>query len=101
WLQVDLGYARQIFAIDTMGYRYAPMYVKTYRIKHSWDGNTWMWYGNDALHVRMMTWIFQGNTDNIGVARNYFDSPVEARFVRIYPSDFQSNICTRWELYTC
>ncbi|ELT97253.1 hypothetical protein CAPTEDRAFT_192391 [Capitella teleta] len=100
WMQIDLGYSMSIIAIDTMGYEEEEIFVKTYKLQSSEDGKTWMWYKNEENPDVCMK-IFEGNIDEINVVRNYFDPPIQARFMKFYPLEFKTFICVRWELYTC
>lgn len=45
--------------------------------------------------------MFQGNSDDRGVALARLDRMVSARFVRILPHDFQNGIYLRVELMGC
>ncbi|ELT89822.1 hypothetical protein CAPTEDRAFT_48192, partial [Capitella teleta] len=96
WLQVDLGYSRSIYAIDTMGNPNINMLVKTFKIEYREDGQLWKWYTLNGL-----TKIFDGNTQTDVVVRNYFDPPIAARFVKLYPLQHENYRCMRWEMYTC
>ena len=45
--------------------------------------------------------VWNGNSDGLGTVTNMFRTPLEARFIRIYPLDYKSKMCLRLELYGC
>ncbi|ELT97254.1 hypothetical protein CAPTEDRAFT_48159, partial [Capitella teleta] len=96
WLQLDLGYSMSITAIDTMGLEGKEAFVMTYKIEYSEDEKTWAWYKDEGEHN-----IFEGNTNEIDVVRNYFDPPIQARYLTLRPLEYKTYSCVRWELYTC
>lgn len=59
--------------------------------------------------VAMMTMIIyiflqkmlDGNTDMSTVKRNNLTKPVVARYVRIHPTAWQTDVCLRAEFYGC
>ena len=42
-----------------------------------------------------------GNTNNDGLVRNMFPTPILAQFIRVYPHTWEHNICLRFELLGC
>ncbi|ELU01008.1 hypothetical protein CAPTEDRAFT_195559 [Capitella teleta] len=95
WLQVEFEASMPIIAIDTKGY--SSYYVTEYKISHSMDGLTWIWYENDASPR-----VFSGSLNDSSVLiRNYFDPPIEASFLRLHPVAWNEHPGVKWELYTC
>ena len=45
--------------------------------------------------------MFDGNTDMSTVKRNNLTKPIVARYVRIHPTAWQTDVCLRAEFYGC
>ena len=45
--------------------------------------------------------MLDGNTDMSTVKRNNLTKPVVARYVRIHPTAWQTDVCLRTEFYGC
>merc|ERR1739838_729849 len=103
WLQVDLESNRRIFGVATQGYRGSRVsstccYTTTYGIHFKLDGQqTFETYTDDKGNAK----TFNGNVDNDSVAKNNFEVPFTARYIRILPQKWQLNPTLRWELYVC
>ena len=59
-----------------------------------------------AIIIIMITDIFlqkmlDGNTDMSTVKRNNLTKPIVARYVRIHPTAWQTDVCLRAEFYGC
>jgi hypothetical protein len=83
WYQIDTGKSSSIAGIVTKGrvhvpdVVWSPQYVKTYKVKSSTDGTTWV----DVEGGKSYT----GNTDSDTPVTVTFAAPVSARYIRIYP----------------
>uniref|UniRef100_A0AAY4BIV4 Discoidin, CUB and LCCL domain containing 2 n=1 Tax=Denticeps clupeoides TaxID=299321 RepID=A0AAY4BIV4_9TELE len=97
WIQVDLKRGKRITGIITTGSALLEhqFYVSAYRVLYSQDGQQWMTYQESSSnHVK----IFQGNSDYLHEVRNNFIPPIEARYVRISPTQWHQRIALRMEL---
>lgn len=45
--------------------------------------------------------IFDGNLDAVSVRKHYLDRPQVARYVQLWPVDYNRGMAVRWELYGC
>lgn len=45
--------------------------------------------------------MLDGNTDMTTVRRNNLTKPIVARYVRIHPTAWQTDVCLRTEFYGC
>ncbi|XP_020506877.3 discoidin, CUB and LCCL domain-containing protein 2 [Labrus bergylta] len=101
WLQVDLKREKRIITgIITTGstLREYQYYVSAYRVQHSSDGQQWHIY-REANSTQDK--IFQGNINYLHEVRNNFIPPIEARFLRIYPTTWHQRIALKLELLGC
>ncbi|KAK0147173.1 Discoidin, CUB and LCCL domain-containing protein 2 [Merluccius polli] len=100
WLQVDLKREKRITGISTTGstLREYAWYVSAYRVLYSSDGQNWLAHreGNSTQDK-----IFQGNTNYAHEVRNNFIPPIEARYVRICPTQWHHRISLKLELLGC
>ncbi|CAD7676127.1 unnamed protein product [Nyctereutes procyonoides] len=100
WLQVDLGFQRQVTGIITQGARDFGhiQYVAAYKVAYSNDRTNWTEYKDQgAIEGK----IFPGNLDNNSHKKNMFEMPFLARFVRILPVAWHNRITMRVELLGC
>lgn len=100
YFQIDLLRVRHVSAIATQGvyWNYLSYYVKTYTIKHSYDGMDWLTYkDSDGDSDR----LFTGNSDANSVKLNNFRDTFVTRYLRIYPKDHRYDMCLRVEVYGC
>ncbi|CAL8387849.1 unnamed protein product [Gadus morhua 'NCC'] len=100
WLQVDLKRPTRITGITTTGstLRGHIWYVSAYRVLYSLDGQKWLAHREgDSTQDK----IFQGNTNNMHEVRNNFIPPIEARYVRINPTQWYHRINLKLELLGC
>ncbi|XP_069034949.1 discoidin, CUB and LCCL domain-containing protein 2 [Lepisosteus oculatus] len=100
WLQVDLKKEKRITGITTTGstlkdYYY---YVSSYRVLYSHDGQQWTVFRETNTDQDK---IFQGNTNYLQEVRNNFIPPIEARFIRINPTQWHQRIAMKFELLGC
>uniref|UniRef100_A0A8K9V1R3 Discoidin, CUB and LCCL domain containing 2 n=1 Tax=Oncorhynchus mykiss TaxID=8022 RepID=A0A8K9V1R3_ONCMY len=100
WLQVDLKKEKRITGITTTGSTLLEyqFYVSAYRILYSNDGQYWSTYREaDATQDKS----FQGNTNYLQEVRNNFIPPIEARYVRMSPTQWHQRIALKFELLGC
>ncbi|MGH0143764.1 UNVERIFIED_CONTAM: hypothetical protein FKN15_054609 [Acipenser sinensis] len=100
WLQVELQEKKKITGIVTQGAKSMTneMYVKTFSIQYSNNGNNWTPYREDEDSPDK---IFVGNTDSSGHVKNYIYPPIFARFIRVMPKTWSNSITLRIELLGC
>ncbi|XP_006900063.1 PREDICTED: coagulation factor VIII [Elephantulus edwardii] len=98
WLQVDLSKTMKVTGIMTQGAKslLTSMYVKEFLISSSQDGYHWTLYLQNGK-VK----VFQGNQDSITPMVNFFDPPLLARYLRIYPQSWVHHIALRLEVLGC
>uniref|UniRef100_A0A673WFA1 Discoidin, CUB and LCCL domain containing 2 n=1 Tax=Salmo trutta TaxID=8032 RepID=A0A673WFA1_SALTR len=100
WLQVDLKKEKRITGITTTGSSLPEyqFYVSAYRVLYSNDGQNWSVYREaDATQNKS----FQGNTNYLQEVRNNFIPPIEARYVRMSPTQWHQRIALKFELFGC
>ncbi|XP_068671845.1 discoidin, CUB and LCCL domain-containing protein 2-like isoform X1 [Montipora foliosa] len=92
YLQVDLVQDRIISGIATQGFEGSSLdyYVKKYEVRYSRDGQTWR-----------IGQVMRGNHDGKSVVTRTFTPAIFARYIRIYPLNYNYRICMRMELYGC
>ncbi|XP_054642335.1 discoidin, CUB and LCCL domain-containing protein 2 [Dunckerocampus dactyliophorus] len=100
WLQVDLKRQKRITGIITTGstLREYQYYISTYRVLYSQDGQQWLCY-KEANSTQDM--VFKGNINYLHEVRNNFIPPMEARYVRINPTQWHQRIAIKLELLGC
>ncbi|KAM9685805.1 coagulation factor V isoform 1-T1 [Trichechus inunguis] len=100
WLQIDLLKIKKITAIVTQGCKFlsSEMYVKSYAIHYSDQGVEWKPYRQKFF---MVDKIFEGNSNNKGHVKNFFNPPIISRFIRIIPKTWNQSIALRMELFGC
>ena len=97
YAQADMGVVRRLNAVATRGRSDAHQWVQTYRFGYSVDGSTYTFITNDDGS----DYVFTGNNDYNTIVTNDFESPVVARYVRIYPLTWYSHMSMRMEVYGC
>lgn len=95
YLQIDLERPMAITGIMTQGAkRYTKwQYVTKYKVAFTRDGNNWNYYLDGK--------ILDGNSDNDGHVRNWFNPPILTSSLRIYPHSWYNHITLRLELFGC
>jgi len=88
---MDAGKTVKLVGVVTKGQDNSNRWVRTYRVKTSTDGSTWSSVENGKT--------FNGNTDRNTQVAAEFDTPVTARYVRIYPQTWQGMPAMRAGLY--
>ncbi|XP_037688938.1 lactadherin [Choloepus didactylus] len=100
WLQIDLGSPKRVTGIVTQGARDFGhiQYVAAYKVAYSDDGKNWTEYREQGA---MESRIFSGNFDNNSHKKNVFETPIQARYIRILPVAWHNRITLRVELLGC
>ncbi|XP_006885237.1 PREDICTED: lactadherin [Elephantulus edwardii] len=100
WLQVDLGTKKRLSGIITQGARDfgTVQYVAAFKVAYSNDGKNWTEYRERGSTESK---IFHGNFDNNSHKKNIFETPFEARYVRVLPVSWHNHITLRLELLGC
>ncbi|XP_061110695.1 neuropilin-1a-like isoform X2 [Conger conger] len=100
WIQVDLGFLRNVVAIGTQGAvsmeTKKPYFVRSYKVDVSSNGEDWAPL-KDGPRQR----VFQGNTNPTDVVIRDLPKPTLARFIRIRPVSWETGISMRFEVYGC
>ncbi|XP_022805050.1 uncharacterized protein LOC111342257 [Stylophora pistillata] len=100
WLHVDLLSLTIVTGVATQG-RNAPriqQWVTKYRFQYSNDGVNFHFYkekGDNSFK------IFTGNGDSESAVYNILNPPITARYIRILPIAWHTNIAMRIEIYGC
>ncbi|XP_048855318.1 discoidin, CUB and LCCL domain-containing protein 2 isoform X1 [Brienomyrus brachyistius] len=100
WLQLDLKKRKRITGIITTGSTLMEyqFFVSAYRVQYSQDGQLWYVFREaDADQDK----IFQGNINYLHEVRNNFIPPMEARYVRVSPTQWHQRIALKMELLGC
>jgi hypothetical protein len=90
---VDLLEKFLITEIHTRGCALANQWITRYRIGYVDDRNKHVLLTNLDGGTE-----FDANYDGASVAINTYFHPFVARYVRIYPIKFNSNVCLNWDL---
>jgi hypothetical protein len=92
WYQMDNGVVGKITGVAIMG-RDVPdheQWVKTFKVQSK--GATGTWTDVDSGKV------YTGNTDKETQVDVTFDAPVDARYIRIYPQDWNNHMSLRTDI---
>ena len=88
YVSIDLSQFRPLISgVVTQG-RSSGQWVTSYRVQYSVDGDTWNWVDTRA--------DFTGNTDGDTRVTNTFETPVQARYIRVYPVTFSGLLSSNW-----
>ncbi|XP_006867229.1 PREDICTED: lactadherin [Chrysochloris asiatica] len=100
WIQVNLLRKMRVTGVVTQGASRvgSAEYLKTFKVAHSLDGHTFQFI-QDA--ERRGDKVFVGNEDKSSLKKNLFDSPLEAKFVRLVPVSCHRGCTLRFELLGC
>ncbi|XP_078365180.1 EGF-like repeat and discoidin I-like domain-containing protein 3 [Oculina patagonica] len=100
WLQVDLQQTTRVTRIATQGRNgYSPaQWVTKYKLQYGENGQTFKFYRRIGDNSDT---IFLGNTDRDTVVYHDLNSIIEARYIRVRPTEWNNHISMRMELYTC
>eukprot|EP00062_Callorhinchus_milii_P022615 gi/632980589/ref/XP_007907119.1/ PREDICTED: neuropilin-1 [Callorhinchus milii] len=100
WIQVDLGFLRQVSAIATQGAvskeTKKQYYIKSYKVDISSNGEDWI-----TVKEKNKQKIFQGNSNPSEAVVRQFPQTVLTRYVRVRPLTWETGVALRFELYGC
>lgn len=97
FLQVSFPQPIPIHGVIIRGSPMFDQYVTSFKILHSYDGNTYHVYENSQKKPK----IFSGSVDSKTPVKSVFEQPLEAKIIRIYPISWHSSIALRVELLGC
>ncbi|ELU03932.1 hypothetical protein CAPTEDRAFT_197187 [Capitella teleta] len=98
WIEVDFESDRLIGGIVTLGHRSdSTQFVKTYKIQYRTDGSDTYTEYTDAEGNEILV----ANTINNEPVFNGFDTNILARYVRLYPLEYNNLPTMRWEIFGC
>lgn len=93
WMQIDTGKVQTIEGVVTQGRRDANEWVKLFKVMVSQNGETWS-------DVQCGS-VFPANTDRSTKVQTKFDHPLEARYIRIFPTGWNSAPAMRAGVLVC
>ena len=91
WYQIDNGKVGKISGIAMRGRANTDQWVKTFKVMVKGVSGTWVDVDDGEG--------FTGNTDRDTQVNVFFDTPVEARYIRIYPQTWNSHMSLRADIY--
>uniref|UniRef100_A0A2I3G552 Milk fat globule EGF and factor V/VIII domain containing n=1 Tax=Nomascus leucogenys TaxID=61853 RepID=A0A2I3G552_NOMLE len=99
WIQVNLLRRMWVTGVVTQGASRlaSPEYLKAFKVAYSLNGHEF-----DFIHdVNKKHKEFVGNWNKNAVHVNLFETPVEAQYVRLYPTSCHTACTLRFELLGC
>lgn len=90
WYQFDNGVVGKIKGVAVKGRADYDQYVKTFKVKYRGKDGIWKDVDNGK--------VFRGNVDQNTQIDVNFKTPVDARFIRIYPQTFYGHMSMRSEI---
>lgn len=91
WYQIDNGVVDTITGIAIKGRNDVDQWVKTFKVQYKGTSETWVDVDGGK--------IYTGNTDRYTQVDVFFDTPVEGRYVRIYPQTWNSYMSLRADIF--
>lgn len=91
WYQIDNIRVAIISGIAIKGRKDYSQWVKTFKVKVKGVSGTWVDVDDGKE--------FTGNTDRDTQVNVFFDTPVEARYIRIYPQTWNGHMSMRADIY--
>lgn len=91
WYQLDNGKIAKIVGVAIKGRKNSDQWVKTFKVKY-YDAGTWKDVDGGAT--------FTGNTDRDTLVEARFATPVQTRYIRIYPQTWHRHMSLRAGLIT-
>ncbi|XP_033627167.1 uncharacterized protein LOC117290043 isoform X1 [Asterias rubens] len=100
WFQVDLKIQTQVEGVIMQGSYLSTdnEWVKKYTVEYSSDQTQWDYVGGTTKATAQ---VFDGNTDHNSIVTSTFDEPIQARYIRIKPTDYNVWPSMRIELIGC
>ena len=91
WYQIDNGKVGKISGIAMKGRYNVDQWVKTYKVMVNGVHDTWVDVDGGKA--------FTGNTDSGTQVNAIFETPVEGRYVRIYPETWNKHMSMRVDIF--
>jgi len=94
YVELDLGEEKSVAGIITQGRNSEDykQWVTDYKIEISIDGDNWTYLENPNFYGTISDrWIGNNESNYLTAATNTFDDYVTARYIRIYPTGYQSH----------
>ena len=88
WIQADLGARHVVYEVVTQGCARYGNWLRTYIIKHSYDGTTWQDIATE----------FTANFDKHTKVTNQLPANTVCRFIRLYPRQYRTHPTVRWDV---
>ena len=91
WIQVDFISTHRILSVTTQGRPANSELVTSYYVSYSQDGANWM----------DIATLYDGNVDSDTKRTNYLPAFTEARFLRLRPHAWSTQIAMRFDVTGC
>ncbi|XP_030045558.1 lactadherin isoform X2 [Microcaecilia unicolor] len=100
WIQVNLLRKMRLTGIVTQGASRAGKaeYIRAFKVAYSHDGHEFTYHKGEE---KAKDTVFSGNVDNDSKKSNFFDPPIIAQYVRIYPVTCHRACTLRFEFFGC
>jgi hypothetical protein len=82
YAQLDLGAVKTVTGVETRGRYDIDHWVTKYQVAYSSNGSSWTF----AQQLGKTDYVFTGNSNRNSLVLRAFSQPVEARYIRIYPT---------------
>jgi len=90
WIQVDFKKPKLLSGIVTIGGFGSQQWIKKYQVFTSLDGKLYRPYSDVPGSSTPKN--FTGNTDSVTPVRQLFNRNITARYIKIYPTEFQGSV---------
>ncbi|KAL5011804.1 hypothetical protein ScPMuIL_010355 [Solemya velum] len=97
YIQAEFPNVKNISAVATKGRAGYEQWVTAYSISYSIDGSEWLKVNNS----NGQTEVFTGNNNTDTLVVNVLPNPVNARFIRINPTNWHKHITMRFGVKGC
>nr|UEK51597.1 neurexin IV-like protein [Parasacculina yatsui] len=97
YITVDLQTVYAVRRVATQGRALSTDFVSAYQLQYGRNGRDF----SDYYGPRGGVWDFAGNSDGDSVVENELEVPIVARYIRFRPTNWQSRIAMRIEVYGC
>ncbi|KAL5012643.1 hypothetical protein ScPMuIL_011194 [Solemya velum] len=108
YIQAEFPNVKNISAVATKGRADYEQWVTAYSISYSIDGSEWLKVNNSngqtevPIVNKLQTWqCFTGNNNTDTLVVNVLPNPVNARFIRINPTNWHEHITMRFGVKGC
>ncbi|XP_078375887.1 uncharacterized protein LOC144659348 [Oculina patagonica] len=98
WIKVDLFTYTKVTGVSTQGRNAEDQRVTKYKLQYSDDGATFQFYKEPGQSSDK---ILDGNQDSDTIVYHQLNPPIQARYIRIFPTVWHNHISMRMELYGC